>query len=405
MIRCVLYCLVMKKNPTRILLVTEDFPSGLNGTSVKTRNTLIYLLERGFLVDVCCFHFPDFKVHGLKHRGLKVFTATTPRHPRFSPAYLWQWLTAIFSLTPLSLKRLFNPELASRIKNLVQKNQYDAIFYDGYSTLQYLVKQDSANSAKQIYIDDEDFTDLFRQRLILEKSYLIKFFYLTEYLKSLVFESKTLPVVDQIWAISSNTQERLARISSVKTVLMPTVIPAQKNLYRGVGYNLVFTGTLNWRENVEGLTWFLKNHWPQVIKKLPQATLTVIGQGARPKFIEFLKQQKNVIYLGYAPDLSLEYQKTALAISPVLINAGIKVKTLTYLSFGLPVVSSPVAAWGLVATGGVAVAEDHNFGRLVVALLKRPRLRSYLSRQAQQNIKINYGERHLGDFLQANLSL
>jgi hypothetical protein len=75
------------------------------------------------------------------------------------------------------------------------------------------------------------------------------------------------------------------------------------------------------------------------------------------------------------------------------------------LSYGLPVVSSAIASWGLVSTKGVVVVNDSRFALITAALLKKPKVRRLLSKQAHQNIKTNYDERLLGKFLVENLSI
>jgi len=392
----------MSKNKASVFLITEDFPSGLNGTSVKTRNTLDFLLKNNFHVDVCCFHFENFNLHQLKHPNLKIYKVKTKKKNKRSFNYLLYIFQLVTSFVPITIKRLYQNELAKKINSLCEKNKYDVIFYDGYSTLQYFLPKESG---EQIYIDDEDFTDLFRQRFLMEKNTFKKLFYGVEFLKSLIFERFTMRKVSQIWAISPNTKERLQKVSGKKTVLMPTIISAQENLYQNLGKNIVFTGTLNWPENVDGLKWFIEFCWDEVLSLVPRATLTVIGQGASPEFAEYLKKQRNVTYLGYTPDLREEYKKSTLAISPVRINAGIKVKTLTYLSYGLPVVSSEIASWGLVSTGGVLVVKDGRFPLAIAALLMKPKVRRLLSKQGFKNIKINYKEQLLGEFLQKNLNI
>lgn len=391
----------MNKKNHRLLFITEDFPSGLNGTSVKTRNTLNYLLDSGYKIDVCCFLFEEFSKHDFKHKNLRIFTAQSKRINKTSITFFIKLFSILFSYLPITIKRLFNADLDRIISQLQIKNKYDVIFYDGYSTLQYL---DNKSKSQKIYIDDEDFTDLFRQRFFLDKRLIKKLFFLHEYLKSLFYESLYMSKVDQVWAISPRTKERLEEVSGVKTVLMPTIIPLKKNLYQGNSVRIVFTGTLNWRENVEGLKWFITNHWSRILNKIPEAELVVIGQGASPSLISYLKSQRNIVYKGYVKSLEDEYRKISLSIAPVRINAGIKVKILTYMSYGLPVVSTHKAAWGLVSTKGVLVASDNNLSRCIISLLQNNKLRRYLSLNAHNNIKSNYSQKQLEIFLSQNLN-
>ena len=209
--------------------------------------------------------------------------------------------------------------------------------------------------------------------------------------------------VSQVWAISPRTKERLEKVSGKPTVLMPTLIPSKKNIYIGKGTQIVFTGTLNWRENVEGLKWFVANHWQKIILAVPRAKLVVIGQGASQELITFLKNYKNIEYKGYVESLENEYRKSVLSIAPVRINAGIKVKILTYMSYALPVISTQKAAWGLVSLDGIKIAQDVYFADEVIHLLKDKKLRQALSEQAHKNIKENYSRKVLHHFFMQNL--
>lgn len=386
----------MPMNKTKkILFITEDFPSGLNGASVRTRSTLKSILSLGYSVEVCCFHFIDFSIHDLKHKNLKIHTIATKKRKKLSISFLLYIFKLVFSQAPISIRRLYNVDLQHKIDQLLQK-KFDIVVYDGYSTLQYLNRQ---FLGKSIFIDTEDFTQLYFRRCVEEQRIIQKIFYFLEYLKSSVFEKNTMRFVDQIWAISPNTKKRLENMSKKDTFLMPTYIAKEKNIYSGEGKKIVFTGTLNWRENVEGLRWFIDTHWGTVLERNPGTKLIVIGQGASFELQTFLKSQKNIIYKGYVEKLATEYSKAVLAISPVLINAGIKVKILTYLSYGLPVVSTPTASWGLVNTDGVVIAENVFFAQKIIELLKKPKQRRLLSKQGYANIANNYSLKGLSKFI------
>ncbi|MCB9813396.1 MAG: glycosyltransferase family 4 protein [Pseudomonadales bacterium] len=379
-----------------ILFITEDFPSGLNGTSVKTRNTLEVLLKKGYKIDVCCFHFEEFKVHNFKHKNLKIFTVKNKRQNKLSLAFYKKIAHIIFSVVPATIRRLFNHDLEMLLADLLTRKSYSNVIFDGYSTLQYLNKNIDVH---KIYIDDEDFTSLFWQRFISETSYLKKLFYFHEYIKSFIYDYFYMRKVDQIWAISPKTELRLKKASNVTTSLMPTVMPLNKYIYSNKGHRIVFTGTLNWKENVDGIKWFIDSHWANVLKFVPDAKLVIIGQGATKELISYFNNNKNIIYKGYVKDLEKEYGQATISIAPVRINAGIKVKILTYISYGLPVVSTEKASWGLVSTDGLLVSFDNNFARCIIILLRNKKLRKILSKNAYKNIKQNYSQKLLENFL------
>jgi glycosyltransferase involved in cell wall biosynthesis len=385
---------------TRVLFITEDYPNGLNGTSVKTRNTLKFMLDHGFEVDLCCAELGQIE-NKIEHDNLRQFLVKKHLPNRFSIRYFIRALNLIFSPNPLIVQRLYDHRLGLLTDVLVEGNDYDYIFYDAFSTLVY----HSSDSAQSIYIDDEDITDLLLQRYKSTSFGLRKLWLGLDVLKSKSYEEKYLKKMDQIWAISPDTKTRLKTLSSAETNLMPTFVPAKTNVYHRQSQDVVFTGTLSWAENIAGLKWFLENHWAKIHQARPDVKLKIIGREASDEFVEYLKSFPGIEFRGYVKDLRDVYQDCALAIAPVLINAGIKVKILTYWSYGLPVVATPTSALGLVSRQGLVLGDDQNFADKVISLLDSPRERDRLAQAGYNNIKNNYSLKQLNNFFKERLNV
>ena len=369
----------MKK---KLLFITQVYPSALTGTTVKTRHTIEYLLEEGFEVDVCCVHYSKMVKNQFVAKGLKIYVAKKDSIlSKFSFLYLLRIFNLLFDIIPVRVKKMYDKRLDRLIVLLYKKNNYDYVFYDGFSTLQYL----KLESKKNIYIDDEDITDLLWKRIKRSNNIILKIFFFTEFVKCLIYEKKYLNKVSQIWAIAPNTYNRLKTLSMAKIFLMPTIVPERKSSFNTSSTDLVFTGLLSWMENTSGLKWFLDNFWNELRKEFPNLKLHVVGQMAQPEFVNYLSNFKGVKLHGFVPNLEDIYKKSALAIAPILINSGIKVKILTYLSFGLPVVSLHQATWGLSTNKGIVVTNEEQFGKGISQLLNDSALRKKLSVEAREN--------------------
>ncbi len=384
----------------KYLFITQLFPSGLTGTSVKTRNTIEYLLKQGHRVDVCCVHASSFRKNNFKHPKLNFYLVPSrERESNFIKIFFRiTWLAV--GLRPLNVKRVFDQRLAEVFNGLLKTNDYNQVFFDGYTTLQYLNK----NQRSSVYIDDEDITDLLFKRLLESKQILVKLYYLFEWFKSSLYERWYLAKVDQIWAISQATAARLRQFSTGKTVVMPTVVPFKKNVFSSGAKDLVFTGTLNWPENKHGLRWFVSNCWSQIHKDDPSRKLLITGQLLDDDLSKFLSNYQSIDILGYVPDLMDVYQRSALAISPIFINSGIKVKVLTYLSYGLPVISTHESVLGLNHGHGVATASKKYFLKETLGLLNDRKKRAQISKQAEKYIKKHHSYKVLGAFISQHLN-
>lgn len=397
---------------SRYLFLTQLYPSGLSGTSVKTRHTIEYLLREGHSVDVVCIHHVSLiRPNDLAHQRLNIFVVPAQVMSTFSIGYFVKNVPLLASMTPFRVKKLFSTQLFEVAMTLLESYQYAQIFFDGFAMLQYaplleqrLKKYQSSLDAnklrkKSVYIDDEDITDLMRQRWTTTTNLVLKLFFYTEFLKCGWYEKLVFPYMARIWAISTRTAAHFKTISECPVHVMPTIVPKRNTTFSVKSQAVMFTGLLSWMENTVGLEWFLRHVWPLVIKQLPKAQLMVVGQMAKPEFVQMLRSAPNVNYLGYVADLTTVYRKTAVAIAPILTNCGVKVKIITYLSYGLPVVSTDIATWGLKSLDGILTADTPQaYAKQLLSVLQDDHLRQQLSRSAMKNIRLNHSSQTLQRF-------
>jgi len=379
---------------SHILIITQVFPSGLSGTTVKTRETIQYLLDKGYGVDVCCIHHPSMTTVAFKHPRLQMFIFEKNVLSYFSISYILRAFHLLFSFLPFRIKKMYDSRLEKKMHLLLDSLNYSAILFDGFSTLQYAKKYNN----KYIYIDDEDITDLMWQRCQSSTNLLLKIFFFSEWLRCSFYEKKYLRFMNQIWAISTNTKQRLEKLTSAKTTIMPTIVKQQQNVFSSASKQIIFTGLLSWLENREGLKWFLEHHWAFINSKLPDVKLMVTGQMPDQELAIYLSKFPQVNLKGYVPDLAKVYQQSAVSIAPILINSGIKVKVLTYLSYGIPVIALKQTTWGMVELDGVVIGTEENFGQKVVDLLQNAQQRKLLSQAAVKNIYQNHSTLTLDKF-------
>jgi GT2 family glycosyltransferase len=122
--------------------------------------------------------------------------------------------------------------------------------------------------------------------------------------------------------------------------------------------------------NADGLRWFVRDILPRIKVACPWVRLRVTG-GKVPPEVRSLADQ-HVVFEGEVADLSAFYDELRLAIAPVRFGAGVKLKTVQALQYGVPIVATTIGAEG-IATGelrAIDVADDPQaFADLVVSLL------------------------------------
>lgn len=108
-----------------------------------------------------------------------------------------------------------------------------------------------------------------------------------------------------------------------------------------------YAGTLSWQPNSDGLKWFLREVWPLISNKKPQAKVVICGRNPDEELSQLLINNKGVEYKGFVPDLDKIMQQSAAAIVPLRFGSGMKIKTFDALYRGLPLVCTPPAAEGI----------------------------------------------------------
>lgn len=151
---------------------------------------------------------------------------------------------------------------------------------------------------------------------------------------------------------------------------------------------IVFVGGEHHAPNRDGIDWFVDQVWPETRARNPEAELIVVGRWHQPK-----PWPAGVSYPGVIAEEALDslLATARVGIAPLRFGAGMKRKTLHYLSHGLPVVGTSFAVEGLESdpTGsvaGVLPAETASEWVRAIASLTDPDLWMRLSRQGHRYV-------------------
>jgi glycosyltransferase involved in cell wall biosynthesis len=105
-----------------------------------------------------------------------------------------------------------------------------------------------------------------------------------------------------------------------------------------------------------------------------------------------------VFYHGEVADAAAFLAGLDIGVNPVFFGGGLKIKTVEYLSHGLPSVLSAEALTGIAGGAGTAylLAEDRaGFITALAALVEKPALRARMGEAAQDFARRHFGPRAL----------
>ena len=119
---------------------------------------------------------------------------------------------------------------------------------------------------------------------------------------------------------------------------------------------LVFTGTMDYRPNIEGVCWFVREIWPQLKADVPELTFTIVGRDPAPAVCD-LARMPGVTVTGSVPDVRPYLQGATIVVCPLQIARGIQNKVLEAMAMGKAVIGSPGALEGIELQLGTEAIE------------------------------------------------
>jgi glycosyltransferase involved in cell wall biosynthesis len=169
---------------------------------------------------------------------------------------------------------------------------------------------------------------------------------------------------------------------------------------------VVFLGTTH-AGNVDALNHFLRDIWPGILQRQPDAELKVagsVGDAIEPS----LRKAPNTTLLGRVEKLEDIGGSHAIGIAPTRLATGVSIKVAEYLMLGMPVVAYPLAMEGFGGRldGMVKVADTPEaFADTIVGLLNDKAARATLSEGAPARTREILSNQEVADFLIAEASL
>jgi glycosyltransferase involved in cell wall biosynthesis len=157
-------------------------------------------------------------------------------------------------------------------------------------------------------------------------------------------------------------------------------------------HTLVFTGSMDWTPNEDGILWFVESVLPLVRKEIPNTQLVIVGRKPSRRIQELAKDPR-IRVTGKVDDIRPYLAEASVYIVPLRIGGGTRIKIFEAMAAGKAVVSSGLGAEGLPVENRkniVLVDEAKDFAREIVALERNPAEREKLGKSARRLVESKY---------------
>jgi sugar transferase (PEP-CTERM/EpsH1 system associated) len=156
--------------------------------------------------------------------------------------------------------------------------------------------------------------------------------------------------------------------------------------------HMVFTGSMDWLPNEDGMTYFCRDILPRIRQSEPDATLSIIGRAPTPA-VRKLAEIPGVEVTGRVDDVRPHIARGAVYVVPLRIGGGTRLKIFEAMSMAKAVVSTTVGAEGLPVTAGRDIDladEPSRFAHAVVRLMRDTESRRAMETAARRLVVEKY---------------
>jgi glycosyltransferase involved in cell wall biosynthesis len=315
-----------------------------------------------------------------------------------------------FSRLPDMAQRLPSAEFRERLAATVAREQPDIVEVEGIELAQYLfqVAKDRADARSPLLVyDDHNAEYVLQQRAfetdIRQPSRWIPAAYsFVQWKRLRGYEKKACEAADRVVAVSETDAGVLRRLVPG---LEPAVVPngvdmafctaAVPTLAEGMGPgdgDLVFTGKMDFRPNVDAVQWFAQDILPLVLREAPQTRFWVVGKDPHPR-LERLAEDPAIVITGWVEDVRPYIGGASVYVIPLRMGGGTRLKVLEAMAMGKAIVSTTVGSEGfdVVHDQEMLIADaPGEFAAEVIALLSDPGRRQRLGSAGREFAAAGY---------------
>lgn len=382
-----------------ILLLTPDIPyPTASGAAIRNYGIIRGLVSAGHSITLLTFVQDDVDkaTNPLYEICEHVHTAPLPIRSKS------ERIRNLVTSTKADIEyRLLSDDFENQLIQLLKENAYDVVQFSGIELGCYVSTIQKYNTtAKVIYDALNAEAELQRVIYTIDRQNLkrlpIAGYSFIQAQRIKIFERNLCRQVDCVIAVSDEDEAFLSAYNGAPIYVMSNGIFVDD--YKPVNdlprhtNELVYTGKMDYRPNVDAIEWFAGSILPDIREKISDTTLTIVGRNPHPR-IQPYAEQDHITITGWVDSVQPYLHQATVFIVPLRMGSGTRLKILEAMASGCAVVSTSIGAAGLrndVRQAMRIADNEKDFTQTVVSLLHDESLREDLGKQAILQVRQNY---------------
>ena len=301
----------------------------------------------------------------------------------------------LFSTRPYSMSKYCKPWVAAKLREHLRDHTYDVIVCDFLLTAA-VIPWDVP--APVVLFTHNVEAVIWRRHFEVSRNPIWKAVSWREWYLIDQFERRMLARADSVLTVSENDKRIFSRfINPAKITVVQTGVDLDyfhPSAEPEQAQRLVFTGSMDWMANEDGIFYFVEEIFPLVRCEISNAELWVVGRKPSDKLKALATSSSGVRVTGTVDDIRPYVWQSAVYVVPLRIGGGTRIKIFEALGMGKTVVSTTIGAEGLPVTHGehlILADTPADFARESVRLLRDPTARARLGSNARRLLEQHYG--------------
>lgn len=215
---------------------------------------------------------------------------------------------------------------------------------------------------------------------------------------------------DHVLTVSEPDRDFFTRyVVSSKITIIPTGVDTcffQPRFEDEQPGRLVFTGSMDWMPNEDGIFYFVEQILPRIRAQAAETTLCIAGRRPSARLRRLGETTPGVQVTGAVEDIRPFVHAASVYIVPLRIGGGTRIKIFEAMAMGKAVVSTTIGAEGLPVSDpeNILLADEpETFAAAVLRLLGSPPLRKQMGTAARTLVENGFGWNSIGAKFEAVL--
>lgn len=325
----------------------------------------------------------------------RVVTVPLPMPAPKSSAEFLQYLQYAFSFESYSLMKFSRPSVRMALRTLLSENRFDVILCDFLFAAPPIPWDFPC--PKIVFTHNVE-AMIWKRHYEVARNPLWKALSWREWRTMERAERAYLKRADHVLAVSEADANIFSGfLDRSKITVIPTGVDTeffQPQPGAPVPNSLVFTGSMDWLPNEDGIFYFAEQILPRIRKQIPDVKLWVVGRKPSRRLQDLSQTQPNLNITGWVEDVRPYLAQGAVCIVPLRIGGGTRLKIFEAMAMEKAVISTTVGAEGLPVQNceNIIIADgEQEFAQACIELLGNPKVRNGIGATARQLVCARYG--------------